>query len=52
MVEPVKVLKPAPRDVGVDLGGRDIAVTEQHLNYPQVSASIKHVSREDVRVRR
>ena len=39
----MQVLQPRPGDVGVDLGGGQVAVAEQHLHHPQVGAVVEQV---------
>lgn len=39
-------LQALPGDMGVDLGGGQITVTQQQLHHPQVGAVVQQVSRE------
>ncbi len=48
MVLGVELLEPLPGDVGIDLGGGEVAVAEQHLHYPQVGAVIEQMGGEGV----
>src|SRR5262245_22044030 len=50
----VELLHPLPRHVRVDLGGREVAVAEQHLHDAQVRSVVQEVRREGMaqRVRR
>ena len=45
----VHQLDEPPRiDMGVDLGGRDIGVAEQHLNGAKIRAALQQMGREGV----
>jgi hypothetical protein len=44
MVCSVQFLQSFPRHMGIYLGGRYVAVPEQHLNHSQVSAMIEQMS--------
>src|SRR5215469_17516591 len=50
----MQLFEPLARDVRVDLCGREVAVTEQHLDYAQIGAVVQQMGREGVaqRVRR
>ncbi len=48
MVLGVELFEPFPGDVGIDLGGGEVAVAEQHLHDPQVGAVIEQMGGEGV----
>ena len=48
MVLSVQILEPFPGHVGVNLGGGQVAVAEQHLNHAQIRAVVDQVSGEGV----
>ena len=48
MVACVQILEAGPGDMGIDLGGRQVAVAEQHLHHPQVGAMVEQVGGEGV----
>ena len=48
MVSCVELAEPFARHVRVDLGGRYVAVPEQHLHHPKVGAVIQQVGGEGV----
>jgi len=39
----VQLLHPFARHVGVNLGGGNVAVAEQHLHHPQIRAVVEQV---------
>lgn len=48
MVFAVQILEPCPGHVGVDLGGGQVAVAQQHLHNAQVGAVVEQVGGEGV----
>jgi len=48
MVVGVKLLEPLSRDMGVDLGRRQVAVAKQHLHHPQIGAVVEQMGGEGV----
>ena len=44
----VQLFKALPGNVRVDLRGREITVTQQHLDYAQISAAIQQMRRKSV----
>lgn len=39
----MQFLQAGSRDMGVDLGGREVAVAQEHLYHPQVGTMIKQM---------
>ncbi len=48
MVLAVQRLEPLVGHVGVDLGGGEIRVAQQHLHYPQIGAMVEQMGGEGV----
>ncbi len=46
MVLLVQLTQPLPRYMGVNLRGRQIAMTQQHLHHPQVGAMVEQMGSE------